>query len=250
VLLVAPFAQEATVLAERLLAEFVRVVNQEEQPQLREHRAYGLPELDEWITHVRARGLACISFDSGYVYNWLPMMLLKHYVLSVPESEALHHAIDRFYNVTLQVSDAREPGYRRGMLISLHGASPVLDDMAAALAPTGEADRLEVVERLEQIGLLLKLADLHVTSRKDDRLRDDLIAKERHILNLEAALRETQQALEAARTDAEQRAAGERSRADALAGRVQELEAHVAAIRKGRVMRTLAAIDQLRGRSS
>src|SRR5205085_2536833 len=107
------------------------------------------------------QGLACISFDSGYVYNWLPMMLLKHYVLSLPESEALHRAIDRFYNVTLQASDARTPGYRRGMLVSLQGPSPVLDEIAAALAPSGTADRLEVVERMEQIGLLLKLADLH-----------------------------------------------------------------------------------------
>src|SRR5207253_2846754 len=118
--------------------------------------------------------------------NWLPMMLLKHYVLSLPNSDVLHRSIDRFYNVTLRESDAREPGYRQGVLVSTTGPSPVLEAMAKELAPSGRADRFEVIERMEQIGLLLKLADLHVASRRDDRLRDDLVAKERHIVNLEA----------------------------------------------------------------
>ncbi|MBM2809901.1 MAG: hypothetical protein HW416_660, partial [Chloroflexi bacterium] len=166
VLILAPFDQEETVLAERLLAEFVRVVNQEEQPQLREHRENGLPSLEEWSGFLRDRGLPCVSFSSGFVYNWLPMMLLKHYVFSLPDSEELQRSIDAFYNVTLQQSDARAPGYRHGLLASIIGASPVLDEMQAALAPHGEADRLDVIERMEQIGLLLKLADLHVSSRR------------------------------------------------------------------------------------
>ena len=238
-LILAPFAQDEVVLAERLLAEFIRVVNQEEQPQLREHRTFGLPELDEWTSFIRGRGYACITFSSGYLYNWLPMMLLKHFVLSLPESEALHRAIDRFYNVALQGSDARTPGYRQGMLISTVGPSAVLDEISVALAPTGQADRLETIQRLEQLGLLFKLAELHLASRKDDRLRDEIIAKDRHILNLEVALRETGQVLEA-----------ERARAAALQGQVAALQAHIEAIRSGRVMRTLDAVNRLLGRGA
>ena len=250
VLLVAPFAQETTILAERLLAEFIRVVNQEEQPQLQEHRQYGLPDLEMWLSYLRNRGLAFTSFDSGYVYNWLPMMLVKHYVLSLPEAGALHRAIDHFYNATLEASDRRLPGYRRGVLISLVGPSPVLDATATALAPTGEADRLEVIERIEQISLLLQLADMQVASRKDDRLREDVIAKERHILNLESALHESQRVLNEAQRAAEEQMSAERAHTQALSARVQELEAHLVAIGNGRVMRALTALNRLRGRAS
>jgi hypothetical protein len=235
VLLVAPFAQDETVLAEQLVAEFVRVVNQEEQPQLREHREYGLPRLQDWVDFVGRRGLAHVAFSSGYVYNWLPMMLLKHYVSSLPNSDMLHRAIDHFYNVTLQASDARTPGYRQGMLISTLGPSTMLDEMARVLAPSGAADRLEVVERMEQIGLLLKLADLHVASRRDDRLRDDLLAKERHIQNLETE-----------RVANDQRRVALDEEVATLRARIGELEAHLDAVRNGRVMRSLDAISQLR----
>ena len=248
VLLVAPFASEAVILAERVLAEFVRVVNREEQPQLREHRAYGWPALDEWQRFVSNRGAAVVAFSSGYVYSWLPMMLLKHFVISLPDPDGLHHAIDRFYNATLQQLDSRAPGYRHGLVISTAGPSPVLDEMAKLLEPTGAADRLEIIERMEQLGLLMKAAELHVASRRDDRLRDELRDKDRHILNLEAALRDGERTLAETRAAAEARVDADRARAEALATRVQGLEAHVAALRQGRVMRTLDVIQRLRGR--
>jgi hypothetical protein len=246
VLIVAPFDQEETVLAERLLAEFVRVVNQEEQPQLREHREHGLPSLDKWSAFLHDRDLPSISFSSGFVYNWLPMMLLKHYVFSLPDSDELQRALDRFYNVTLQASDAREPGYRHGLLVSKVPESPVLDEMQQALAPSGAADRLEVIERMEQIGLLLKLADLHVASKRDDRLRDALVDKERHIVNLEASVREEHQT-RVAMQDRIRALEGNLAAAEQRAG---ELTAHIEAIRSGRVMQGLAVLDQLRGKRS
>lgn len=239
VLLVAPFEQQETVLAERVLAEFVRVVNQEEQPQLREHRDFGLPDLEEWLAFFRSRGLECVSFSSGFVYNWLPMMLLKHYVMSLPNSDALHGAVDRLYNSTLQESDAREPGYRHGILVSKEPSPRALDQAREALAPRGGPDRLELIERMEHLGLLLKLADLHLSSRQDDRLREEVLAKERHILNIEAALASKEQHIHdlAAMLEAEQNAR-------------KAVEAELLAVRKGRVMRLLAAINQLVGRSS
>lgn len=237
VLIVAPFDQEETVIAEQLLAEFICVVNQEEQPQLREHRVFGLPRLADWQAFLRDRGLPYICFSSGFVHNWLPMMLVKHYVLSLPGADALHRAIDRLYNTALQSSDARGPGYRQGLLISTAGPSVVLKEMSAELAPTEEPDRLEVIERMERIGLLLKLADLHVASRRDDRLREQLIAKDRHILNLEAALRE-----------AEHQRGLVQERADALQGQIEGVRAVVDAIRRGHVVRALAAFSRLRGR--
>ncbi len=235
VLLVAPFAQDVTVLAEQMVSAFVRVVNQEEQPQLREHREYGLPDLDDWTSFASELGLAHVSFSSGFVYNWLPMMLLKHYVLSLPNSDELHHSIDRFYNVTLRESDAREPGYRQGMVISTVGPSGVLEEMAETLAPSGRADRFEVIERMEQLGLLLKLSDLHVASRRDDRLRDELLAKERHILNLEVELRQAKERQQTDQADLE-----------ALRSQVANLQQHLADVRSGRVMRVLDAISQAR----
>lgn len=238
-LILAPFARRETELAERVLAEFVRVVNQEEQPQLREHREHGLPELDEWVSFLEHMGLDCVTFSSGYVYNWLPMMLLKHYVLALPESDALHRAIDRFYNEALQRSDARSPGYRQAILASRVGRTAALGEVSRALQPTAEVDRLDVIERMEQIGLLLKLADLHLATRKDDRLREDLVAKERHIVNLEAALREAEARVEEGRVQGQ-----------AVRDELEGLRGHLRAIQRGRVMRLLRALDRARGRAS
>ncbi len=238
VVLIAPFASEETELFERLLAEFVRVMNQDEQPQLREHRAYGLPRLDEWEAWLRSEGYAFIPLSSGFVYNWLPMMLVKHYVMSLPGADALHATIDRFYNTVLQRSDARAPGYRKGFIIASGGPADVLPALAEELAQVGEPDRLEVVEQLERIGLLLKLADLHISSRRDDRLRDEVVAKERHIANLEALLGQARAATAAAE-----------SRAMAAQAEADQLRAHLAAVRNGRVMRVLDAFSRLTGRA-
>jgi len=225
VLILAPFAQPETELAERVLTEFVRVFDEEESPQLEEHRAHGLPRLEEWTEFLRSRGFAYVSVPSGYVYNWLPMMLVKYYLVGLPETLDLHQALDRFYNMLLQQSDTRAPGYRQCILASRDQASSVLPEMAHALAPAEPPDRLEVLERMAQIDLLLKLADLHVKWRRDEALREDLLAKERHIENLLAQL------------------GAQQSRADGL-------EEHVQAIQNGRAMRTLRTINRLLGRSS
>src|SRR5438105_1804251 len=225
VLILAPFAQPETELVERVLTEFARVFDEEESPQLEEHRAYGLPRLDDWTAHIRSLGFGCVSFPSGYVYNWLPMMLVKYYLVGLSDTLDLHHALDRFYNTLLQQSDTRAPGYRQCILASRDPASPVLSEMAAALAPSAEPDRLEVVERMAQIDLLLKVADLHVKWRRDEALREDIVAKERHIENLLGQLE------------------AQRARADSL-------EQHVQAIQNGRAMRTLRTVNRLLGRSS
>lgn len=235
VLLVAPFTSPETVMAEQLLAEFIRVVNQEEQPQLREHREYGLPELGMWEAFLRAHDLPFVSFSSGYVHNWLPMMLVKHYLLSIAGSDVLHRALDRFYNETLRASDARAPGYRHGLLISKLGPTPELEEFQRDLAPSKEPDRLELIERLEQIGLLLKLADLHVSSRRDDRLREQILAKDQHILNIENALRDTDRAREAAEM-----------RANALQAQLDGVRSVVDALRRGRVRTAARAFADLR----
>jgi len=225
VLILAPFAQQETELAEQVLIEFTRVFDEEESPQLEEHKAYGLPVLDEWTEFVRSQGFECVSFPSGYVYNWLPMMLVKYYLVGLPDTLGLHHALDRFYNTLLERSDTRAPGYRQCIVASREASSPVLAEIAQALEPAPPPDRLEVLERMGEVDLLLKLADLHVKWRRDEALREDVAAKERHIENLLDQLRAQQE------------------RADGL-------EAHVQAIQNGRAIRTLRSVNRLLGRGS
>jgi len=235
VLLVAPFSNPETMLAEDLLAAFIRVVNQEEQPQLREHRDYGLPELAAWESYVRERGLAFASFSSGFVHNWLPMMLVKHYVSSIEGADALHRALDRFYNETLQASDARAPGYRHGLLISKLGRTRELEELGRALAPGVELDRLDRIERMQQLELLLKLADLHVATRRDDRLREQILAKDQHIRNIEQALQETDRARQAAE-----------ARGNALQGQLDAVRLVLDSVRRGRFRTAARAFAEIR----
>ena len=65
----------------------------------------------------------------------------------------------------------------------------------------------------------------HVKWRRDEALREDIVAKERHIENLLSQLE------------------AQRARADSL-------EEHVQAIQNGRAMRTLRTVNRLLGRSS
>jgi hypothetical protein len=138
----------------------------------------------------------------------------------------------------LHASDARSPGYRKGLVVACAASAATLPALAAELAPAAEPDRLEVVEHLERIGLLLKLADLHVNSRRDDRLREEIVAKERHIANLEALLGQARAA-----TDAEH------ARAEAAQAEADGLRSHLEAVRSGRVMRLLSAFDRNAGRA-
>ncbi|HWP47278.1 MAG TPA: methyltransferase domain-containing protein [Candidatus Limnocylindrales bacterium] len=118
VLLGAPFYQESTQIAEKLLYEFIIRETGWVNVPLTEHLQNGLPRLEEVCEILKQKQLNYILFPSGYLYNWLFMMILRHFILSLHDPEPLDLMINKLYNLHFYESDHRAPGYRSHLLIS------------------------------------------------------------------------------------------------------------------------------------
>jgi SAM-dependent methyltransferase len=159
VVLAAPFDSEDTRLAEQIFYDFHLRRLGVAQPQLHEHRLYGLPNLKALCEDLESRGLPYVEFPSGYLYNWLLMMVIKDYVLSLPDSTALHTAIDRLYNRHFFASDQRAPAYRHVLVISLQGEQEVLGRIAQRFGQA-ESSPWEAVGKAGLAQFLLQLVAL------------------------------------------------------------------------------------------
>ncbi|HLI28667.1 MAG TPA: class I SAM-dependent methyltransferase [Chloroflexota bacterium] len=217
VLLLAPFVSAETARAEALLFEYVRLVLHADHAQLAEHRAHGLPGLAETVAELRAAGAACLTFPSGYLYHWLPLMLLKHYLLALDPAARVHAALDRWYNARDERLDRRTPAYRHGILASKTGDTAVLAAAAARFAAPPPSVTDDLRARLD-LQVVLHLLALERGNRPPAAWEERLHAQERQIA--------------------------------ALTREVETLRAHLAAIRRGRIMRLLNALAVLRGRAS
>ena len=169
VVLAAPFDSEDTRLAEQIFYDFHLRQLGGVQPQLCEHRLRGLPDLQALRQDLESRGLPYVEFPSGYLYNWLLMMIIKHYVLSLPNPTTLHTAIDRLYNRHFLASDQRAPAYRHVLVISLQGQEEVLTQVAQRFGQA-EPSPWEAVGKAGLAQFLLQLIALEDQSQKTERL--------------------------------------------------------------------------------
>jgi len=170
VVLAAPFDSEDTRLAEQIFYDFHLRRLGAAQPQLCEHRLHGLPDLRAFREDLESRGLPYVEFPSGYLYNWLLMMLIKHYVLSLPNPKTLHTAIDRLYNRHFFASDQRSPAYRHVLVISLRGEEEVLSQIAQRFSQGGEPSPWEAVGKAGLAQLLLQLIAMEDQSAKAEHM--------------------------------------------------------------------------------
>lgn len=134
VALTAPFGSPEVEAAEGLLFGYIRAEIGDEQIQLREHRDFGWPRLEQTRATLEGWGCATRSYPSGYVHAWLAMMVAKHYLLSRTDDEALHEGLDAYYTRFLSAAERREPAYRHMLLVERAGGWLAPAD--AALAPT------------------------------------------------------------------------------------------------------------------
>ena len=169
VVLAAPFDSEDTRLAEQIFYDFHLRRLGVAQPQLHEHRLYGLPNLQALCEDLEKRDLPYVAFPSGYLYNWLLMMVIKDYVLSLPDSTALHAAIDRLYNRHFFASDQRAPAYRHVLVISLQGEQEVLAQIAQRF-DRAESSPWEAVGKAGLAQFLLQLVALGDQRQKAEHI--------------------------------------------------------------------------------
>jgi hypothetical protein len=162
-----------------------------------------------------ADGAACVTFPSGALDHWLPLMLLKHYLLALDPTAGVHAALDHWYNARGGASDRQLPAYRHGVLVSKLGATPALAAAAERFAPRPADPHAELLAR-QDLQAVLHLLALERGNRGPAPLMDRLAQQERQIVELRHE--------------------------------VEALRAHLAAVRGGRVLRALNAMSQLLGR--
>jgi len=136
-LFIGPVHREETALAEELLFDYIQWLLKAKQEQLAEHRGYGLPDFAATRQAFAAAGWATLAMPAGNLYNWLFMMVAKHYLISFREEQAgeFERRLDHFYNLTFSPGDRQEPAYR-GVLVALRENQPAaLADIAALYPP-------------------------------------------------------------------------------------------------------------------
>jgi hypothetical protein len=198
VILLAPFHSPEAEAAEALLFEFIKVELRAEHQQLKEHRDYGLPRLDEWLAFLASSGVTAKAYPTGYLHSWLGMMLITHLLLRDAEGEAMHRLVDEYYNRTCFMTERRKPAYRH--LIAAEKTAGMVAAVDDALLPTLMPDDDDVSAQLGngllptlftvvqyQLGTLHRQQREHVDHyRHQVSVRDTQIADQRqHIANLE-----------------------------------------------------------------
>ncbi len=134
VILLAPFGTTEVEAAETLLFEYIKVELRAEHQQLKEHREYVLPRLDQWLRFLQQEGIRAQSYPTGYLHAWLGMMLIKHLLLRIDPGPTAQHLVDSYYNQSFFATERRNPAYRH--LIVAEKTAGLVDAVDAALAPT------------------------------------------------------------------------------------------------------------------
>lgn len=203
----APFHDERTRLSEEILSEYIERVLHMRHEVLLEHLDNGLPDLAATTKLLESEGWACVTVPSGYLYRWLPMMMVKHQFLSYGDTEGLHTRFDRLYNLEFGDRDFVSPSYRQvifaargdegrasvaliaGMFAQVQNASGATEPDLFALVAGLQDNKLHLsLEKFSTYAgevLLKQIDELH------EQLlgaRQRLIDQETHIRNLDVEL--------------------------------------------------------------
>jgi glycosyltransferase involved in cell wall biosynthesis/SAM-dependent methyltransferase len=177
VILGAPFYSEKIALAENILYEYIRKVLHSEHEQLKEHIENKLPDAEELKQWIKRSGLDFIGFECGNLDSWLFMMIVKHYLMSIPDTERLHAMLDQFYSMNFYESDHQGEGYRKFFVITKEKASgKILKKIGAHFAAYAQdkkyrSQRLDALagSDLSHVRMLLDLEVLQTRSQIEEK---------------------------------------------------------------------------------
>lgn len=224
VVLINPIQSLQNDLAEETLDEYVRWILDAQQEQLAEHRAFGLPDFPGTIAAFQQNGWVTHDFKLANIYNWLFMMIAKHYLISMRDERAtaFEQALDRYYNLSFFETDRSEPAYRGAIIAVRPGLENALTAIGEAYPPI-EGDATSNNTRLELTNVLMSLLNLKTANHEDRLLREQIERRDKHISELEAVVITRDLQLDS------QRVRGDNLQDSNLAfsGQVSALEAHV-----------------------
>ena len=116
VLVVAPFADPRATRCEDIVNAYYVARFGHGLVQLDEHAECGLPDLDQMLALLDDRAVDHKAHGDGWLYHWLPFMLIKGHNISAGNTE-LDRRIDTIFNATLRTEDRRGPHYRRAIVM-------------------------------------------------------------------------------------------------------------------------------------
>jgi len=124
-----PFFTALNVSCDRLVYRFIELRKNVELPALKEHLAFGLPDLATIGDWVRDTSFPFAVWKHGNALVWLQMMIAKNHLWAqgVPEFE---EELDSVFNLRFGVGDYRDPCYRSFVLI---GKNRSEKELAAAV---------------------------------------------------------------------------------------------------------------------
>ena len=226
VILIAPALSPQSEAAEELVATFIHTELGEPQPQLAEHRAYGLPNSQLIASMLGELGLRHSSFPSGQLHAWVLMMIARH-------TRPLHHdadlieQLDSYYSRFLAANDRCEPAYRRLWLVEKQAQHEGYEAAAAALSTTIRETPVSAVSAWpDLVGWQLQIAALREAAGRSAAQQARIVALEQ-----EVAWRAGQvAALEQCAAWLEQQA--------------QDAQASLARVANGRVLRLLRRVTR------
>lgn len=195
VILGAPFYSEKNQLAEKLLFEYVRKVLHADQEQLKEHIENRLPDGDALNSFLDEKQLPFIQLKSGNLENWIMMMMVKHYFMTIPGSEELHVMADRFYNMSSYASDHHGECYRKIYVLSVspNQSGNWLNEIDARFMALADEAKNKVQTAVDgdlgRFRLLLDLEELRTRRLLDEK--DDLIKRQAEEIQALNRLRST-----------------------------------------------------------
>ncbi|MFL5802285.1 MAG: methyltransferase domain-containing protein [Roseiflexaceae bacterium] len=260
VIVLAPFGTPDVELAEELLFEYIKTELGAEHQQLKEHREYGLPVLDEWLDHLKRQQITARAYPTGYLHAWTGMMLLKHMVLRVDAGARAQQLLDSYYNRCFFSTERRNPAYRH--LIVAEKTLGLAAAVDAVLAPTLMPDLIDPGPGLALSALPAMLAIVErqlgaMRQEHNDQYRQQVSILERIIADQQIMINQLSgdmRALQGLLAEQEARASGEQELSEAaihdlsersrwLEGQNNALRSQIEAIQNGRVVRTLNALS-------
>ncbi len=262
VVLINPIQSTEADLAEETLNEYIWWVLDARHEQLAEHREYGLPNFALTGAAFEQAGWLVTRFTTANVYNWLLMMVAKHYLISLRDERAseFERTLDRFYNLTFSDSDHVPPPYRGVVVAVRPGLEAALKRIQESYPPVlaeGTTDTANIL-RLQLAQILMTMLDIKTANHEDRKLREQIERRDRHIQGLETRLDLQQAELERMRAEMDLQRA-EMLRKDEYVRRLEQdirhkdehilyLEKLLQDIEAGRVMRLTRAISRFLGR--
>ncbi len=190
----APFEDWRVVRAEEIFSTFIHELLGSPQQQLAEHRANGLPKLDETVAYIERAGWTARVVPYGNLWRWVFMMIDKFALGVLPGARPVHQQMDAAYNQELFERDRETPCYRHFVVATRTPDHPLLD-FAAARFGARSLHEIPLVPAVDAAAdTILRLAMEHARRQtlavRGEPLRRDtqVVEVSTHAQNLERGL--------------------------------------------------------------